>query len=97
MKQKSPHQGGLTYDIWISSDFVGYWIGAQEGTRTPTVSPPLGPEPSASTNSATWATGSLQLVILLFGQILVKEQKGLQIANVDVDAGEKEVNALARA
>ena len=31
-------------------------IGAQEGTRTPTVSPPLGPEPSASTNSATWAT-----------------------------------------
>src|SRR4051812_48609109 len=29
--------------------------GAEEGTRTPTVLPPLGPEPSASTNSATSA------------------------------------------
>src|SRR5205085_287127 len=30
-------------------------FGAEEGTRTPTVLPPLGPEPSASTNSATSA------------------------------------------
>src|SRR5262249_880286 len=32
--------------------------GADEGTRTPTVLPPLGPEPSASTNSATSARGA---------------------------------------
>ncbi len=30
-------------------------IGAEEGTRTPTEDPPLDPEPSASTNSATSA------------------------------------------
>ena len=30
-------------------------IGAQEETRTPTVLPPPGPEPGASTNFATWA------------------------------------------
>ena len=29
--------------------------GAEEGTRTPTVLPPPGPEPGASTNSATSA------------------------------------------
>ena len=33
-------------------------IGAQKRTRTSTVLPPLGPEPSASTNSATSAGGS---------------------------------------
>ncbi len=32
--------------------------GAEEGTRTPTVLPPLGPEPSASTNFATSARGA---------------------------------------
>ena len=36
-------------------DLLGMLLGAQEGTRTPTVLPPPGPEPGASTNFATWA------------------------------------------
>ncbi len=39
-------------------DTCGIFDGAQEGTRTPTVLLPPGPEPGASTNSATWATAT---------------------------------------
>ena len=49
---------------WLADRCAGYVLrrggvgGAEEGTRTPTVLPPLGPEPSASTNFATSARGA---------------------------------------
>ena len=46
------------YEIYINCFFIFYLNtinGAQEKTRTSTGLLPLGPEPSASTNSATWA------------------------------------------
>ena len=46
-------------------------LGAQEGTRTPTVLPPLGPEPSASTNFAHLGTAKKRRIL--------KERKKMSI------------------
>ena len=47
--------GGLEMKNPLTSQRVITFLGAQERTRTSTVLPPPGPEPGASTNSATWA------------------------------------------
>ena len=56
--KKSPPGCGLGSIKCNKLDSTASCVGAQERTRTFTVSPPLGPEPSASTNSATWATAT---------------------------------------
>jgi hypothetical protein len=55
-KQKSPQRRASSkFQKTLLECLRTYISGAQERTRTSTMLPPLGPEPSASTNSATWA------------------------------------------
>ena len=53
--QKTPPERGLVYLAWTRGDAGEQSYGARERTRTSTELPPLAPEASASTNSATRA------------------------------------------
>ena len=48
-------QGKIPISVMKKPAFAGLISGAQKRTRTSTELPPLAPEASASTNSATWA------------------------------------------
>ena len=49
--------------VLLVSKYIKGFLGAQERTRTSTPLQALGPEPSASTNSATWAKKARILTI----------------------------------
>ena len=50
-------------------------FGAEEKTRTSTRIPPLDPEPSASTNSATSATGMNMLPVPAFVKTFLQREE----------------------
>jgi hypothetical protein len=61
-QEKSREPSGFAA-FCTSLELLGRKLGAQERTRTSTPLQALGPEPSASTNSATWAKKARILTI----------------------------------
>ncbi len=68
---------GYNHSMIVALDFIN---GAEEKTRTFTGKPQLDPEPSASTNSATSATGMNMLPVPVFVKTFLNRNRKNQRA-----------------
>src|SRR3546814_4637582 len=101
-QQKTPHWAGFLSTAMPPMDGAGSLCGARERTRTSTELPPLAPEASASTNSATRAGGRVCCVAALALSILRTLGRDLRVAGEvgdppQVQAGVSRVRPLALA